>query len=233
MYDTYVTVVGTALTTPEWRKVAKTNAVVTSFRVASNARRFDRVSEQWVDGPILRIRVNCWRRLAEGVVGSIIAGDPVVVYGRIATREWTTDQGETRLSYEIEADTVGHDLARGHARFQRRKADPAGAVVEDADSETRVNGELTELLPAGPHAEAGDLDAIAILRGVGLGPELVGGADGSANGSGESVGPTATGEDGNDGRDGEGEDGEDAAGDDTGGGTGGRGRRRGRQPVPA
>ena len=59
MFDTYVTVVGTVLTRPDWKLLTKTNSVVASFRVASNSRRYDRNSEQWVDGPSLRIRVNC------------------------------------------------------------------------------------------------------------------------------------------------------------------------------
>jgi single-strand DNA-binding protein len=231
--DTYITVVGTALNTPEWRQLAKTNALVANFRVASHPRRYDRNTSQWVDAPSLRIRVNCWRRLAEGVCGSIIAGDPVVVHGRIATREWKNEQGETRLAYELEAVTVGHDLSRGVARFKRTKSESLGAVIDDADSESRINGEVahpltgfgsTRSLRDGDPlddfdpAEAGerdlgqsDLDALAILRSAGLDPvhpddEVDDGSAGSESGDGESA---------------------DLVGD------GAAARRRGRQPVPA
>jgi single-strand DNA-binding protein len=223
MFDTNLTVVGTALNTPE-KRITKNDALVATFRVASRARRFDRDKEQWVDGPSFRVRVNCWRRLGEFVYASIVSGDPVVVHGRIVTREWKTEQGETRLAYEIEADAVGHDLARGRSTFQRWRPEPFGTVVEDADSESRVNGEVAESLPtpgsdfpvdeyasagfgltdeSGP--AAGDHDAIAILQQAGLDP--------TTGGAGED--------------DGDGEDG----GDSGSGGT--RGRRRGRQPVPA
>jgi single-strand DNA-binding protein len=223
MNDTYVTVVGTALTTPEWKKIAKTDAVVANFRIVSHSRRYDRVNEQWVDGPNLRIRVNCWRRLAEGVCASIIAGDPVVVYGRIATREWKTEQGEARLSYEVEAQTVGHDLSRGQSRFERKKAEPAGTVVEDADSEARVNGELAYALSgsgaADDHATDEAFDDFSVDGGA-----LV--TDLDAMAILQSLQPEGEGEEETD----EEEVGEAHAGS---GGSGGRGRRRGRAPVPA
>src|SRR5271154_4415800 len=102
MFDTYITVIGTVLNTPE-RRLTKDNSVVTHFRVASNARRFDRQTGQWVDAANLRIRETCWRRRAEHVCGSLFPGDAVVVHGRIATRDWVTDQGEARIAYELEA----------------------------------------------------------------------------------------------------------------------------------
>ncbi len=213
MFDTYVTVVGTALTTPERRVLAKTNAVVASFRVASHARRFDRSTQEWVDAANLRIRVTCWRRLAENVCGSIFTGDAVVVYGRISTRDWVNEQGEARIAYELDAVSVGHDLARGTATFTRNRAEQPGVVVEDADAETQVGGEPVRTAggdagvdPAFDDfgygdAPAGDDDALAILREAGLGGD----------------GP------------GEGDD--DAEPEESAAARGAR--RRGRQPVPA
>jgi single-strand DNA-binding protein len=230
MFDTHITVVGTALNTPE-KKITKNDALVATFRVAARARRFDREKEQWVDGPGFRVRVNCWRRLGEFVHNSIITGDPVVVYGRIVTREWKNEQGEARLAYEVDADAVGHDLSRGRSTFQRWRPEPFGTVVEDADSEARVNGELAENL-SGPAREFpiddyepagfgmadglgdGDHDAMAILREAGLTASVGGEGDGDGDGGGSD-----------DDSDGEG------SGDSGSGGS--RGRKRGRQPVPA
>ena len=98
MFDTYVTVTGNALNTPELRTTTKSNTVVASLRIASHPRRFDPTTRQWVDVPGLRIKVNCWRRLGEHVCASIRSGDPVVVHGRISTRDWKTDQGDTRTT---------------------------------------------------------------------------------------------------------------------------------------
>ncbi|WDZ84900.1 single-stranded DNA-binding protein [Micromonospora cathayae] len=147
MYDTYVTIVGNVLTAPEWRRTTQTNTLVANFKVASTARRLDRDSGRWVDGNSLRVRVNCWRKLAEGVASSVMVGDPVVVAGRLYTRDWIDDAGNHRTLYELEAVTVGHDLARGRGRFLRNRPTMATSTVEDAEAESRVHGEPTERVP--------------------------------------------------------------------------------------
>ena len=165
MYDTNVTVVGNALNTPEYRRVERTNALVANFRVASTARRWDKNNNRWTDGDSLRVRVNCWRRLAEGVVASIKVGDPVVVHGRLYTREWTTEDGQRRTAYELEAVSVGHDLARGVGVFRRGRMNLSTTMVEDAETDNRVNGELTEPAPeehARTEALAASLDETRI-----------------------------------------------------------------------
>jgi single-strand DNA-binding protein len=223
MFDTHVTVVGTALNKPE-KRITKNDSLVATFRVASRARRFDKEKEQWVDGSNFRVRVNCWRRLGEFVLDSIVTGDPVVVHGRIVTREWTTEQGEARLAYEIEAEAVGHDLARGRSSFQRWRPDPFGTVVEDADAESRVNGELVQTLatPPGPHsADEYETGGFGLADASGLGD------DHDALAVLASIDPT--GGDG-EGGDGDGETDGEGSGDS---GSGGSRRRRGRQPVPA
>lgn len=147
MYDTNVTVVGNALTAPEWRRFERTNALVANFKVASTSRRFDKQNNRWIDGDNLRVRVNCWRRLAEGVVASIRVGDPIIVTGRMYTRDWTTESGERRSAYELEAAAVGHDLSRGIAAFKRGRINATTTVVEDAEADKHVKGEPTEAAP--------------------------------------------------------------------------------------
>lgn len=143
MFDTHVTVIGTALTAPEWRRTAQSQTLVANFKVASTARRLDRDSGRWVDGNSLRVRVNCWRRLAEGVAASVMVGDPVIVSGRLYTRDWTDETGNHRIHYELEAVAVGHDLSRGRGRFQRVRPATTG-TTEDTTGEGRVSGEPTE-----------------------------------------------------------------------------------------
>ncbi|MEU7844580.1 single-stranded DNA-binding protein [Micromonospora sp. NPDC049114] len=147
MFDTYVTIVGNILTAPEWRRTTQSNTLVANFKVASTARRLDRDSGRWVDGNSLRVRVNCWRKLAEGVAASVMVGDPVVVCGRLYTRDWTDDAGNHRTLYELEAVAVGHDLSRGRARFLRNRPTMTTSTVEDAAAESRVQGEPTEPVP--------------------------------------------------------------------------------------
>ncbi|AEV82187.1 single-stranded DNA-binding protein [Actinoplanes sp. SE50] len=141
MNDTYTTIVGNVLTAPEWRRTNTSGQLVANFRVAATSRRYDRDNNRWVDGDTLRIRVSAWRRLAEGVAASIRVGDPVIVYGRIYTRDWTDDESNPRVAYELEALAVGLDLSRGRARFYRTRALAALAVVEDTEAETMVGGE--------------------------------------------------------------------------------------------
>jgi single-strand DNA-binding protein len=147
MYDTHVTVIGNALHEPQWRKTANAGIMVATFKIASTARRFDRTSGQWLDGNSLRVRVNCWRSLATNVKDSVTRGDPLIVTGRLFTRDWIDDQGVKRIQYELEATAIGHDLSRGRAVFERRKHNTATSVIEDAEAEQRIGGELTEAVP--------------------------------------------------------------------------------------
>src|SRR5918997_5693598 len=121
MFDTTIVIVGNALTAPEWRRTKNSQTLVANFRVASTSRRFDRDNNRWVDGDSLRVRVNCWRRLAEGVASSVTVGDPVVVVGRLYTRDWTDAENNPRLSYEMDAVAVGHDLARRRTKLFRNR----------------------------------------------------------------------------------------------------------------
>ncbi|SDZ41215.1 single-strand DNA-binding protein [Micromonospora pattaloongensis] len=147
MFDTNVTIVGNVLTAPEWRRTSQTNTLVANFKVASTSRRLDRENGRWVDGNSLRVRVNCWRKLAEGVASSVMVGDPVVVVGRLYTRDWIDGEGNQRTLYELEAVAVGHDLSRGRGRFVRNRPAMATSAVEDAEAETRVHGEVTAAVP--------------------------------------------------------------------------------------
>ncbi|WP_433649350.1 single-stranded DNA-binding protein [Micromonospora zamorensis] len=195
MFDTYVTIVGNVLTTPEWRRTTQSNTLVANFKVASTARRLDRDSGRWVDGNSLRVRVNCWRKLAEGVAASVMVGDPVVVCGRLYTRDWTDDAGNHRTLYELEAVAVGHDLSRGRARFLRNRPSVTTSTVEDAEAESRVHGEPTEPVPAGqapvlpddrPLDDDFELPDYAALR---TSPFADGPVDGDLTPSGGRIGP--------------------------------------------
>jgi single-strand DNA-binding protein len=146
MYDTYVTIVGNVLTAPEWRRTKNTGSLVAHFKVASTARRLDRESGQWVDGNSLRVRVNCWRKLAEGVGSSLITGDPVIVVGRLYTRDWTDENNNRRIGYELEAVAVGHDLSRGQSTFTRNRPALSTSAVED-EGAPRIGGEQTDPVP--------------------------------------------------------------------------------------
>jgi single-strand DNA-binding protein len=189
VFDTNIVIVGNVLTAPEWRTTTKTNTLVANFRVASTSRRFDKDNNRWVDGDTLRVRVTCWRRLAENVGASIAVGDPVVVVGRLYTRDWTDSDNNARVSYEMEAVAVGHDLARGRTRLYRNKPLAISGAADSPDADGVVRGEHAELLnehevpvgygdgvpddpepPALPEKQTPAYDPIAALAGGGFEP---------------------------------------------------------------
>jgi single-strand DNA-binding protein len=144
MFDTPITVVGNVLTAPEWRRTTVTGTFVLSFKLASTSRRYDRERGVWTDGDHLRVRVVCWRRLGENVSMSVQLGDPVIVQGRLYSRDWVDDQGTRRTTYELDAVAVGHDLARGVDKFARRRAVGSTDMVNDEASAATIAGERTE-----------------------------------------------------------------------------------------
>jgi len=177
VFDTTLVVVGNVLAAPEWRRVPSSGSLVANFRIASTSRRYDRENSRWVDGNNLRVRVTAWRRLAEGVASSLTVGDPVIVYGRFYTRDWKNEDGDNRISYEMEAFSIGHDLARGRARFFRSKAlqeaeetlEP-GAEASEPVSEDEVPVSYGDGLPGAEEPSFGDV--VAGLPDPELPPEV-------------------------------------------------------------
>jgi single-strand DNA-binding protein len=126
--DAIITVVGFVAQDPRFEVLASGMSLM-SLRIGSTPRRYDRELGQWRDDEPMFLTVNCWRTLADNLQGcELQRGDPVIVTGRLRIREFTKD-GQHRLSAQIEATTVGHDLSRGVARFQR--AQRAAARPED------------------------------------------------------------------------------------------------------
>ena len=100
---------------------------ITSFRIASNQRRFDRGRDRWVDGETNWYTVTAFRQLASNVANSVVKGDRVVVTGRLRIRDWENGE-KSGTNVDVEADAVGHDLAWGTTSFTRVSSAPtAGA----------------------------------------------------------------------------------------------------------
>ncbi|MHB9753725.1 single-stranded DNA-binding protein [Streptomyces sp. BYX5S] len=114
--ETMVTVVGNVATTPVFRELP--TGPVARFRLASHARRFDRVQNTWVDGHTNFFTVWAWRGLGTNVQSSLALGEPVVVQGRLKVRDEERG-GQHWTSADIEAVAIGHDLSRGTSAFRR------------------------------------------------------------------------------------------------------------------
>jgi single-strand DNA-binding protein len=146
MRETPVTVVGILVSDMRPRRVGPDGALVLNFRVACNERRFDSASESWVDGESLYLSANCWRRLAENAA-SLVKGDPVIVRGKLRTREWTTEQGDRRSVVELEATAIGPDLARCAATVHKQRREERGHA--GGDISVAAPAEIGSKPPAG------------------------------------------------------------------------------------
>ena len=87
--------------------------------MGSTPRRLNRETGEWQDAPTSYYTVKCWRRLAINAVSSLHKGDMVVVRGRFYMNNWVDSQQRPRATLEIEADSLGHDLAYGWSHFLR------------------------------------------------------------------------------------------------------------------
>ncbi|MFI0259987.1 single-stranded DNA-binding protein [Streptomyces sp. NPDC017056] len=120
MYETMVTLVGNAATAVEHRQTAA-GASAVRFRLATSSRRFDRERDCWVDGDASFYTVRAWRSLADHVAASVSCGEPLIVHGRMKVwdREHPEEKGRRRVSVEVDAVAVGHDMSRGTSAFRR------------------------------------------------------------------------------------------------------------------
>lgn len=127
-----ITLAGLVATTP--RHLVTTEGLsITSFRLASNQRRFDRSQEKWIDGDTNWYTVTAFRQLAMNSAVSIAKSDRIIVTGRLRIREWESGE-RAGTSIEIEADSLGHDLSWGTAAFTRtiKAAEPEAEAVSES-----------------------------------------------------------------------------------------------------
>jgi single-strand DNA-binding protein len=125
MYETLMTIVGNVVTPIDSHRLPDGTAVA-NFRVVSTQRRQDRATGDWVDGDKLYLDVKCWRDLADNTAMSLGKGDPVVVTGRLYTRNYE-HEGQRRATVVLEAHSVAADLTWCTAVLTRtrRRASPA------------------------------------------------------------------------------------------------------------
>ena len=162
MNDLTMTVNGWVATDPK-QHVGPSGVRLTSFRLASTSRYFDRERGEWVDGRTEWFSVRVFRAAAITVAESVRKGQPVTVHGRFRTLEWESDNGP-RVDLQLDASSVGHDLTRGIATFSRATGDEA-LGADDADGPaTEADGGDAEAEPdAESSSEAEGAEAEAEL----------------------------------------------------------------------
>ncbi|MEV0593803.1 single-stranded DNA-binding protein [Nonomuraea cavernae] len=140
MNDIYITLTGNVAAEPR-QHTFEDGARVTSLRVLTAHRYFDKKTGQWTDGEKVCFAVRCWRTLGENVAQSVKVGQPVVVSGKLRIREFGPE-GDRRFMPEVEASAVGHDLRWGMGSFTKPDRGGAAALVsremrERLDEETQ------------------------------------------------------------------------------------------------
>lgn len=215
MNDDQITVTGVVGSDP--RPIVTDKGVpITSFRLASSRRVFDRETGTWSDGHTNWYTVSAFRRLADNVNYSLRKGEHVVVTGRLRLRAWKTAEKQGTTA-EIDAEAIGHDLSWAvtrASRLQSREQAADASSQTSTGSDAALDGAVGQELGAPVDDEAGAsgfaAGFLAEIDGFGAAGFEVFGADGS-------IIAEADGSDPSDGRDGaDGSDGTDGSDDSDG-----------------
>ena len=131
-----ITVTGLVATIPR-HLVTGEGLPITSFRLASTQRRYDRSQQRWVDGETNWFTITSFRQIALNVNASVQKGQRVVVTGRLRVRDWESGE-KVGTTVDIDVDAIGHDLAWGTASFTRSVA---SSVTAEAAADPRPEPE--------------------------------------------------------------------------------------------
>ncbi len=148
-----ITLTGIVATPPK-HIVTNEGLQITSFRLASTQRRFDRAQDKWVDADTNWYTVTAFRALAANAIGSILKGQRVIVSGRLRIRDWVSGE-KTGTTIEVDADSLGHDLTFGTSAFTRT---PQATTTAD----TPESAEAAEQIPASPEAPEPEVDGATV-----------------------------------------------------------------------
>src|ERR1035437_1028147 len=150
MNETYVTVSGNVVGDPVVR-ATRANVPFVTFRVASNVRRVDFKTGDYIDAGTNFVNVTAFRALGVNLSNSLKKGEPVIVYGRMRINQWVNGE-KSGTTVEIDAYNVGHDLTWGQATFTKvtrpqlnqndRMADPE---VQEAADQLARNGAMVDV----------------------------------------------------------------------------------------
>lgn len=150
MTDT-ITLTGLVATDPR-HIVTSEGLAITSFRLASAQRRYDKATAKWVDTDTNWYSITCFRQLAINASGSLSKGERIIVTGRLRIRTW--DNGErTGMTVDVEADALGHDLLWGTTTFARSMT-TSPAPAESAPTEPVGEGSATPQPTAPEHRDS-------------------------------------------------------------------------------
>jgi single-strand DNA-binding protein len=142
--ETTVSMVGRLTADPELR-YTQSGIAVASLTIASNARHFDRASNEWKDGAPLFMRGSIWKEPGEHAAASLSKGDEVIATGRLEQRTWETKEGDKRTSFELVIDHIGPSLRHATAKVMRITARQHAWEVPAGNDDFPTAAEVTGL----------------------------------------------------------------------------------------
>jgi single-strand DNA-binding protein len=162
MNEIQVTLRGNVATEPRHVRFDDGNTV-TSFRLASTVRRYDRGLQEWVDRGTTYVNVNCRRAMAANAATSVRKGQPLVVTGKLTERYWSAN-GRSGQTLEIQAEGLGHDLSYGTSQFARIvRAERITSLTDVSDLPV-----LDEPHDADEGLDRGDVEGCEVVDGTEL-----------------------------------------------------------------
>jgi single-strand DNA-binding protein len=178
-----VTMTGFAATHPARHR---TIPRLVTFRMASTPSWND--NGEWKDAGTLFIEVQCWGRLADHVLTSVVTGAPLVIVGRMNSYSYVPENprknkdgdGITETVWRLTATNVGLDLSHSVSTWSlrdrvREPQEEQGGSPVDGGGEASSLGGFSQL--AGPRDGAGTDGA--------SGDGGTGGASGPGDGEGD------------------------------------------------
>ena len=146
-----MTIMGNIVKDLEPKRTAGGKTVIT-FRVAqtSSTER----NGKWEDGETTFIRCVAYGALADHMIASgIRKGTRVIVTGRFVQRDWQTETGEKRSSFELNADDIGTSIR--YATVQIVKANESSVAQPTTQPQSTQPARPTQQANSDPWPDAG------------------------------------------------------------------------------
>ncbi len=101
------------------------------IRGAAADRAYNPETKEWEQkGDTTYLDIIMGGKLAENLCESVTVGDQIIVTGELNQKEWTTAEGEKRVSYQIRARSIGVGVVGGPVKTQRMLAATPAAAAE-------------------------------------------------------------------------------------------------------
>ena len=132
MNETTLTITGALTADPELR-FTPSGIAVANFTVASNARRFDKTTNAYVDVEPIFLRCTAWRTLAENAAESLTRGARVIVTGTLRSNSYQTREGDKRTNLELTVTELGASLLWATVKLTKPDRTVASANTASED----------------------------------------------------------------------------------------------------